>query len=369
MGSGFPGGDGGQAYRRPMPHGSLRGIGAEIDPAGSAAYIGRPSANQASSMQALNPELVRAVRVRAAALVARDVREFELVAADGGELPAFTPGAHILIQAPSGATRRYSLSNAPDERDRYVIAIKREAGGRGGSISMVDDVKPGDTLYISLPRNDFELKAAQGYVFIAGGIGITPIRSMVQHVAAAGDRPWRLYYLTRDPEVTAYREVLSGPDMRGKVVIHHDRGDAARSFDLWPVLEKPKGHVYCCGPRGLMEAVRDMTGHWPTSAVHFEDFGAGTNKRTAEDKPFVVRVGADGAPIEVAANVTMLEALRAHGHRIPSSCESGTCGSCKARLIAGEPDHRDLVLTDAERRDHVMPCVSRAHSAELVIEP
>ena len=320
-------------------------------------------------MQVLNPELVRTVRVRAAAMVARDVREFELVAPDGGELPAFTPGAHLLIQAPSGATRRYSLCNAPDERDRYVIAVKREAGGRGGSISMVDDVKTGDELFVSLPRNEFELKDAAQYLFIAGGIGITPIRSMVQHLATADERPWKLCYLTRDPDITAYREALLAPGYRGKVTIHHDNGDPGQAFDLWPLLEKPKGHVYCCGPRGLMDAVRDMTGHWPSSAVHFEDFGAGTNKRTAEDRPFIVRVGADGPPIEVAANVTMLEALRAHGHRVPSSCESGTCGSCRTKLLAGEPDHRDLVLTEDERRDHVMPCVSRARSAELVIAP
>jgi phthalate 4,5-dioxygenase reductase subunit len=103
--------------------------------------------------------------------------------------------------------------------------------------------------------------------------------------------------------------------------------------------------------------------------VHFEDFGAGTSRRTADDRPFVVRVGEGGAQIEVGANVTILEALRAHGHRIPSSCESGTCGSCRTRLLAGEPDHRDFVLTDAERRDHIMVCVSRARSAELVIAP
>ncbi len=192
---------------------------------------------------------------------------------------------------------------------------------------------------------------------------------MVQHLAAAGDRPWKLVYLTRDPEVTAYREAFAAPDVRGKVTIHHDNGDPDQAFDLWPLLEKPKGHVYCCGPKGLMDAVRDMTGHWPSSAVHFEDFGAGTNKRTAADQPFVVRVGEGGEAIEVTANVTILEALRAHGHRIPSSCESGTCGSCKTRLLAGEPDHRDLVLTEAERRDHIMVCVSRAHSAELVIAP
>src|SRR2546423_1693503 len=128
------------------------------------------------------------------------------------------------------------------------------------------------------------------------------------------------------------------PECGGRVVIHHDYGDPDKSLDLWPVLEKPKGaHLYCCGPKGLMDAVRDMTGHWSTSAVHFEDFGAGKSARTVEDKPFTVKYREIGEPIEVAANVSMLEALRAKGHRIPSSCESGTCGSCRMKLLAGEP--------------------------------
>ena len=169
--------------------------------------------------------------------------------------------------------------------------------------------------------------------------------------------------------MTAYREEFAAPELRGKVVVHHDHGDPGKSLDLWPVLEKPKGtHLYCCGPKGLMDAVRDMTGHWPTSAVHFEDFGAGKTARTADDKPFVVRLGEDGEPIDVPANVSILEALRAQGHRIPSSCESGTCGTCRMKLLAGEADHRDLVLTDTERLSEIMVCVSRAHSPELVVD-
>lgn len=319
--------------------------------------------------EALNPELVMTLRVQNAQMVAQDIRQFDLVHPEGTDLPEFTPGSHLLIQAPSGVTRRYSLCSAPQELDHYSIAVKREASGRGGSISMVDDVKVGDILHVSTPRNEFELKeGAPSYLFVAGGIGITPIRSMIQHVVNTSDRPWKLYYLSRDPEITAYREELAAPAYRGKVVIHHDRGDVGKSLDLWPVLEKPKGaHLYCCGPKGLMEAVRDMTGHWSATAVHFEDFGAGKSARTVEDKPFKVRYGEGGELVEVAANVTLLDALRALGHRIPSSCESGTCGSCRMNLLAGEPDHRDLVLSDAERLSFIMPCVSRAHSAELVV--
>ena len=318
--------------------------------------------------EALNPELVMKLRVRSADMIATDIRQFDLVVPGDGELPEFMPGAHLLIQAPNGVTRRYSITSAPDERDHYSIAVKRETNGRGGSISMVDTVHEGDLVHVSLPRNEFELKDASSYVFIAGGIGITPIRSMIHHIVNTTGKPWKLYYLSRDPAMTAFSEEFAAPEFHGKVVMHHDYGDPDKSLDLWPVLEKPKGQVYCCGPKGLMDAVRDMTGHWSVAAVHFEDFGAGKTARSVDDKPFIVRYGEGGAPIEVGAKETMLEALRSNGHRIPSSCESGTCGSCRMKLLNGEPDHRDLVLSDAERLSYIMPCVSRAHSPEIVVE-
>jgi len=320
--------------------------------------------------QALNPELVLSLRVNGAARIADDVRQFELVAPGGAELPAFTPGAHILVQAPSGVTRRYSLTNAPGERDRFVIAVKREANGRGGSISLVDGVKVGDMLHVSMPRNEFELAAhASSFLFIAGGIGITPIKSMVAHLATDAGKPFKLVYLSRDAAVTAYRDDLAAPHYRGKVVIHHDYGDPDQSLDLWPMLEKHKGtHLYCCGPTGLMDAVRDMTGHWPTSAVHFEDFATRTPPRARDDKPLVVRVGFDGPPVAIAADMSILQGLRANGYRIRSSCESGTCGSCRMKLLAGEADHRDLVLSDSERASDIIVCVSRARSPELVVD-
>ncbi|MFO1302221.1 MAG: PDR/VanB family oxidoreductase [Burkholderiales bacterium] len=316
--------------------------------------------------EALNPDLTLSLRVSGARVLAPDIREFTFADAGGGALPAFTPGSHVLVQAPNGATRRYSLAGGPGEPWR--IAVKRESGGRGGSISMVDDLNVGDVVYASPPRNEFELREnAPSYLFVAGGIGITPIRAMVMHLLATSDRPWKLYYLTRDAEATAYLDDFASPELRGKVIVHHDRGDPAQSYDLWPVLEKPKGaHLYCCGPKGLMDAVRDMTGHWSSSAVHFEDFASRKTARAGEDRPFVVRF--EGEAIEVPADASILETLRARGHRIPSSCESGTCGSCRMKLVAGEGDHRDLVLSEEERADSIMVCVSRARSAEIAIE-
>jgi phthalate 4,5-dioxygenase reductase component len=295
---------------------------------------------------------------------------FELRNPDGHELPEFTPGAHISITVPNGSVRKYSLCNNPNERDRYVIAVKREISGRGGSVSLIDGVKVGDRLNITSPVNDFGLtRAAQNFLFIAGGIGITPILSMVRHLCLTEGKKFRLYYCTRSPEVTAFREELSAPNFKGKVTIHYDQGDPARSLDLWPILEQRRNleHLYCCGPRPLMQAVRDMTGHWSLSSVHFEAFSEPEKKRL-NDKPFTVRLARSGEVIEVPVGTTILEALRAKGYEAPSSCESGTCGTCRTKLLAGDADHRDLVLTEDERAHNIMICVSRARSPELVID-
>ena len=346
---------------------SARGRLDEVSPV---APISVPIVKGLFMAEALNPELVLQLRVASTRRLAEGIRGIELVDPHALELSAFAPGAHLLIQAPNGATRRYSITNSPSERKHYVIAVKREASGRGGSISVVDDIADGQLINVSHPRNEFELTdKAPRYLFIAGGIGITPIRSMIFHLMESGTKPFQLFYLSRDPATTAFLDEWSRPELAGRVVVHHDFGDADRSHDLWPTLESPRGtHLYCCGPKGLMDAVRDMTGHWPTSAVHFEDFGAGKTARTEDNKALVVRMGASGQPIDVAADVSILEALRANGHKIPSSCESGTCGTCRMKLLAGEPDHRDFVLSDSERLGEIMVCVSRAHSAELVVD-
>jgi phthalate 4,5-dioxygenase reductase subunit len=311
-------------------------------------------------------------KLRAARIdrIAQDIHLFELRHPASAALPPFTAGAHVTVTAPNGARRKYSLCNDPAEIERYEIAVKRDAAGHGGSVSLVDGVRAGDLIEVSEPRNAFELAPrAASFLFVAGGIGITPIMSMVRRLRAAGNERFRLCYCTRSPEATAFREELSAPGLGGKVTIHHDGGDPARALDLWPLFEKPTAaHIYCCGPRPLLEAVRDMTGHWPSSAVHFESFVDAAAAERPEDRPFTVVLARSGARIEVPRGVSILEAMRARGHEAPSSCESGTCGTCRTRLVAGEPDHRDLVLAEEERATQVMICVSRARSGELVID-
>ena len=308
------------------------------------------------------------LRVSRSSAETPDIRLFELTTADGAELPEFSPGAHISVRAPNSVIRKYSLCNDPAERDRYEIAVLREPGGRGGSVSMVDEVKEGDEVLVTAPRNDFPLMPSPaGYTFIAGGIGITPILSMMRHLKSSAGPKFKLYYCTRSKENTAFYHYLSAPDFRGQVVMHHNGGDLDKALDLWPVLENPRGHVYCCGPRGLMDSVRDMTGHWNASAVHFEAF-SDAEAHKPNDRSFRVKLARSGTVVEVAAEKTILETIRAAGHETPSSCESGTCGTCKTRLLAGEADHRDLVLTDTERNDHIMICVSRAKSDEITLD-
>jgi phthalate 4,5-dioxygenase reductase subunit len=301
-------------------------------------------------------------------MAAEGIRGFELRRSGGGDLPAFEPGAHIGVRTPNGSLRKYSLCNDPAERDRYEIAVLRETAGRGGSAAMVDDARDGADIEVAPPHNDFPLvESAAGHTFIAGGIGITPILSMIRHLKSRTGSRFKLYYCTRNAAGTAFRDELSAPEFRGQVVLHHDGGDPSRSLDLWPVLEVPRGHVYCCGPRGLMQAVRDMSGHWSPSAVHFEAFAEPQQARP-DDRPFRVRLARSNAIVEVPVGTTILEAVRASGHEAASSCESGTCGTCRTKLLAGEPDHRDLVLADHERAGNIMICVSRAMSDELVLD-
>jgi len=327
--------------------------------------------NAANEMSANKPtQASLTLRIARKAEIARDIHLFELRDASGADLPEFSAGAHIAVRAPNGLVRKYSMCNDPAERGRYVFAVQREATGRGGSMSLVDVTHVGDTLEVAEPINDFPLpERANHFIFIAGGIGITPIMAMIRCVQSLPGKQFRLYYCTRSPEVTAFRDELAAPELRGKVKIHHDSGDPARALDLWPILEERKNlaHVLCCGPRGLMEAVRDMSGHWPGNAVHFEAFTE-PERCKPNDKAFLLKLTKSGEEFEVPVGTTILEAMRARGHEVPSSCESGTCGTCRTRLVDGEADHRDLVLAEHERGDNIMICVSRARSTKLVID-
>lgn len=295
-----------------------------------------------------------------------DIWEFALAAADGAALTPFEPGAHIGVETPSGAMRQYSLVNDGRAPDRYVVALKREPDSRGGSRSMVEETEVGGILRADAPANSFPLADAPGHLLIAGGIGIAPIRAMADRLDEAG-RPFRLIYCTRSAAESAYLDEMRAR-FGARLTVHHDGGDPDAFYDFWDDFAEPRDiRVYCCGPKPLMEEVRAVSGHWPEGRVQFEDFKPVEAVRP-DDRPFEVVLHRTGRTVAVPADLPILEALRAAGVAAPSSCESGVCGTCKTRLIAGEADHRDMVLLDEERADFIMLCVSRAKSGALTLD-
>jgi vanillate O-demethylase ferredoxin subunit len=308
--------------------------------------------------------------VRTITLEAQDILSFELAEPAGGDLPPFAAGAHIDVHVPGGFLRQFSLCNDPAERHRYVTAVLREPAGRGGSRAMHERVRVGDTLEISAPRSNFPLAEGAGrHLLIAGGIGITPLLAMVRRLARLG-ADFTLHYCTRSTERTAFRAALAEAERAGRVRYHHDGGDPRRGLDVGALLApvEPATHVYCCGPAGLMAAVKAATAHWPTPQVHFEYFAPPSpDAAIAGGAAFEVAIRSTGKVYPIAADRSILATLREAGLVLDSSCESGTCGTCKTRYLAGEPEHRDYVLSGEEQRDHVMICVSRA-KGRLVLD-
>ena len=306
---------------------------------------------------------MKVVRKRA---LTGQISEFTMEPIDGGTLPAFTPGAHVTVQTPSGAMRRYSLVGSGEAPSSYTIAVKREPESRGGSASMHDNVEEGTELVVEEPENDFELSEANEYLLIAGGIGVTPIYSMAQELERQNKR-FNIIYVTRSAGDTAYLDEMTEA-FGDRILIHHDDGDPEKVYDFWDHFAEPqKTHVFCCGPKPLMEEIKAVSGHWPEGRVHFEDFKPIDVVRD-DDVAFEVELAKSGGTITVPEDRSILEALRDAGHATVSSCESGTCGTCKTRLISGEVDHRDMVLMDHEKDDTIMICVSRAASGKLVLD-
>ncbi|GAB3650201.1 PDR/VanB family oxidoreductase [Ramlibacter alkalitolerans] len=303
---------------------------------------------------------------------ALEIASFELVKPDGSPLPAFSAGSHIDVQLPGGLTRQYSLCNDAAERHRYRIAVLRDAHSRGGSRVLHEQVKEGDTLTISAPRNHFPLVHAQRTLLLAGGIGVTPLLSMAQRLATTG-ADFALHYCTRSLERTAFLDEIAASAYADRVHFHFDDGAAAQRLDLSAILGEPDPgtHVYVCGPAGFIAGVAQAAERfaWNKDQVHVEYFGA-VPQDTTGDVAFQVELASNGKHCEVPAHQTVLQALRAHGIAILSSCEQGVCGTCLTRVLQGECDHRDLYLTDEEKAKHdqFTPCCSRAKGPVLVLD-
>jgi vanillate O-demethylase ferredoxin subunit len=301
---------------------------------------------------------------------AKDVITLELRAIAGGELPAFTPGAHLDVHLPNGLVRNYSLTNDWRERNRYVVGVGRAADSRGGSSYIHSSIRAGAQLKISAPRNNFALdEKSASFLFIAGGIGVTPIMSMVRWCIANG-KPWRLIYAARSRQRTAFYEELCalGAD---RVHFHFDDEagqvlDVARAISGWNEGES----IYCCGPTPLMEGVKALTENLPSGTVRFEWFTVPESDEAQESNSFTVRLERSNVAFEVPEQKSILEVLEEHGFELPFSCREGLCGTCVTNVCSGEPDHRDYVLSDEERASGKMMtiCCSRSKSPVLTLD-
>jgi len=312
------------------------------------------------------------LRVRSIAYLAEAVNGFELVDRRGRDLPRFAAGAHIAVRLGGGLLRDYSLWNDPAERRRYCIAVLRERDGQG-SRHLHEAVRVGDEVEVWAPRNNFPLaEDAERHLFLAGGIGITPVMAMIAELRRR-HADFLLHYCTRSPEATAFREELDLLAAQGHVRFHHDGGDPARGLDITAAVREPQPgtHLYYCGPAGMMAAAAAAASHWPLGTVHCEYFtgpAARPPEPLTEDRPFRVRLAKSGAEYEVPAGETIIEVLRRHDIAVRTSCELGYCGACLTPYRAGEPDHRDQILSATDRERYVLICCSRANTPVLELD-
>ncbi len=313
---------------------------------------------------------VRVVRKTTEAL---DIATFELVNVEPRALPAFSAGSHLDVHLPNGLTRQYSLCNDPGEGHRYLIGVLRDAGSRGGSRAMHEQVNEGTVLHVSAPKNHFPLAHQAAHsVLVAGGIGVTPILCMAERLAVTG-APFEMHYCTRSPERTAFRQRIAGSAFADRVAFHHDDGADDQKLNLPALLaaRKPGTHLYVCGPKGFMDWVLGSAraAGWPADELHYEFFGAEVVESDA-DAAFDVKLASSGRVIAVPKGKTVVQALAEAGVEVATSCEQGVCGTCLTRVLEGEPDHKDMYLTPEEQaaNDQFTPCCSRSRSAMLVLD-
>ena len=309
------------------------------------------------------------LRVAEKSRTAKDVVNLKLESIKGA-LPAFQPGAHIDLHLQNGLVRQYSLTNGPGETSHYSIGVQREPGGRGGSAAIHDSVAVGDVIAASAPRNGFPLRRdALKTVLVAGGIGITPLLSMAQALRKTG-LDFELHYFVRSDGRIAFGDTLAA--LGAPVVLHKGLSPGQTGEALRKIAKDPgfAEHMYVCGPGPMLSIARAAAkaAGWPDDAVHFEYFKNDTEIDTSAE--FTIELARSAMTLEVPAGRSILEVLRENGVGMPSSCEQGACGTCKAGLIEGEALHQDVCLNESEkaRGDTIVTCVSRARSDRLILD-
>ncbi|MGY0498279.1 PDR/VanB family oxidoreductase [Nocardia sp. FBN12] len=300
--------------------------------------------------------------------IAEDVVALRLKTIGGSSLPPWTAGAHVDLHLPGGKVRQYSLCGDPADRHGYDLAVLREPEGRGGSAFIHDQLQIGDTLAISPPRNNFALVPATRYLFIVGGIGITPILPMINEADRLGT-PWTLHYGGRTAAGMAFTETLATCGDRVNLVTE----DTSGFLDLDRILtaSAPGTLVYACGPEGLLQALDSLTDRLPPGAIHTERFRAAPAAEPASSAAeLTVHCAKSGIEVTVEPDHSILESLERAGIAVASSCRDGICGTCETSVLDGVPDHRDSVLSTAERNagNRMLICVSRAVTGHLTLD-
>lgn len=285
----------------------------------------------------------------------------------GGDLPGWTPGAHVDVRLPNGIDRQYSLCSDPADHSCWRIAVLKEQTGRGGSQFIHEQLRPGQRVEVSTPLNNFPLVDADCYLFIAGGIGITALYPMIQTVQAAG-RPWKLGYAGRTAAGMAFLRELAG--WAENVELYPADTGERLSLETWTANVDARTAVYACGPERLLTELGDLSSGWPTGALHVEWFAPKSVHEPIKPGTFEVHCARSGITVDVDESCSVLEMLEAAGLPVPSSCREGVCGTCETPVLEGEIEHRDSLLSSDERQaqDTMMICVSRAHGDRLVLD-
>jgi ferredoxin-NADP reductase len=306
-------------------------------------------------------------RIRSIEWEIDSINIYTLVPLRGEHFPAFEAGAHIDLRLPNGLSRSYSLVNAPSEHDRFVIAVQRAADSRGGSKYMQENTRAGDVLEISEPRNNFPLNETADYtILIAGGIGVTPMLSMIARLDELG-RPWVLHYAVRARSRAAFLDRLT-PNDAAHVIFGDDPGGARLDMAAIIAAAPPNAHIYCCGPLGMLAAFETLTASLPPGHAHVEYFTAGV--AVATEGNYVLDLRRSGKTIKVASGETMLDALLTEGVNIAFACTEGVCGTCEVKVLEGVPDHRDHFLTEEQKASNrsVMVCCSGSKTSRLALD-
>jgi len=311
------------------------------------------------------------VKIARKAVEAEGIVSIDFTCVRGMVLPPFSAGSHVDVHLPGGLVRQYSLCNDPSEQHRYQIAVLREPLSRGGSAAM-HALREGDTLQISMPRNHFALVPARYIFLLAGGIGVTPLLCMAERLTHL-QADFALHYCTRSPERTAFRDRIAASTFASRTHFHHDSDPLEWRLDVAATLGHARAdvHVYICGPSGFIEyaLTTARARGWPAAQLHVEYF-AGAVASADSVAGFEVKAARSGKSFTVPAGKSVAEVLIANGIDVQLSCQQGVCGTCILRVLEGEPDHRDLILSDEEKaaNDQFTPCCSRSLGRLLVLD-